>query len=665
MSILSRLMFRQKLFLLLVPALLGLIYFAGDSIFADMDQRRSAAAIEPLVELTAKNSQLVHELQKERGATAGFIGSGGKKFGDILSQQRKDTSRVAKLREEFLSVAAKEIDNDKVRNILRDIANELGRLEQIRSRVDRQDIAGKEAIGYYTGLNARLLAISADVAGLASDGLLANQLQAFYNFLQGKERAGIERAVLSNTFGGDRFGSGMYRRFVQLVTEQDAYMDTFFKVALPGQQQFYSETMRHDSIGQVERMRKVASERAADGGFGIEATDWFRQATNRINQLKKIEDRLTNDLLALSAEQFAAAERAILLKSVVTLVVVLLVSLLGILIGRLLSNQMKALVAAIDEAGSTRNLAIRAEVITADELGRSARHFNDMISVFENTVQDIEVSSVQLAAVAEETATTVEDNLKSLDRQRSETALVATATEQMTATVQEVAGNTSITSDAADHVDQLTDESVRIVADTMTEMDKLTGEMEQANQSIGQLQESSGQISSIVDVIKSVAEQTNLLALNAAIEAARAGDQGRGFAVVADEVRTLAQRTQESTAEIENMVGRFQEDAGVVSGAIENCVSTVGQTVEQTRSIEQKLAEIDSSVDSIKGMCQQVATAAEEQVAVTNEIADNVRSISELADVGAAGGSQIASAAREQAQLAVALQELSGSFKCS
>jgi len=665
LNFLKRLMFRHKILLLVLPSFLGLLVFSSLDIFHDFKQSKNAENAGTLVEITAENSLLVHELQKERGATAGFIGSKGTAFKDILIQQRQSTSRVAQSRLDFLQQTLPQLQTNEVAGVLQDIAAQMSRLDEIRRQVDRQEIPLKDALSFYTHLNSLLLSVSYRVAHLAENAALANELSAYYNFLQAKERAGIERAVLSNSFSAGQFAPGMYQRFIQLVTEQSVYLDNFTKFALPEPRQFYTQSMDHAAVREVERMRDIAFSHASSGGFNVDAIDWFKQATGRINQLKIVEDKLSADLLMLTASQKASANNSILLVSSVTLVIILLVVLLAVSIIRILTAQLNALVGTMDEVKQTKNLTVGVNVITQDELGISAGHFNDMLATFKLAITEIDKGSVQLSAAAEETSTTVDRNLKGLERQRDETTLVASATEEMSATAQEVATNTMTTSEAASHVNNLTSDGVNIVTETVGYMNQLADDMDQANQSVTRLKEDSHEISAIVDVIKSVAEQTNLLALNAAIEAARAGEQGRGFAVVADEVRTLAQRTQSSTADIERIVANFQSSAGAVSNTIEKCAEDAEKTVGQTNIMEKKLIEIQNEINLINTMCLQIATAAEEQVSVTSDLANNVRSINELSNQGIEGGNQISIAADEQARLASQLQTLSNSFRIS
>ncbi len=665
MNLIKNMPFRKKLVLLVLPALLGLLYFAGIRMIQLIEVRNSAANIEQLVTVASFNSSLVHELQKERGATAGFIGSAGTEFGEVLNRQRGNTEKAVQQRREFLNRIRDQITQPQVRNQLTAISSQLKKLPAIRDGVSRQQIALPDAIGYYSSLNGKLLSVTADIARLAADGHTANQLQAYYNFLQGKERAGIERAVLSNAFVQNRFSPGSFRRFVELVTEQNAYLDNFAKAAIPEHRQFYNRSMADGSVQAVVNMRRSAFDKAATGGFAIEASEWFKQATGRINQLKKVEDQLAGDLVAHTASQSSMANTMVLVTGTVVLLLIAAALAIGLLLIRSLTRQLSSLSSCMQSASEEKQLSVRAEALSADELGQLATHFNLMLETFEEIVREIGTKSTQLATISEQTATSVDSNHENLKNQRSETTLVATAIEEMTATVQEVATSTSSTAEATNHVDDVTSEGVAILLETIRQMDQLVSEMGQANKLIVRLQESSSNIFAVVDVIKNVADQTNLLALNAAIEAARAGEQGRGFAVVADEVRSLAQRTQESTQEIETLIGQFQNDAGQVSRSIESCSSAVDSSARQAHSMEEKLAEIRNAVSSIRDMSQQIATAAEEQVAVTSEIAGNVRSINDLSDQTTAGGEQISAAAGEQAKLASGLHNLANVFRLS
>ena len=261
-----------------------------------------------------------------------------------------------------------------------------------------------------------------------------------------------------------------------------------------------------------------------------------------------------------------------------------------------------------------------------------------------------------MAAITEETSSGVES-------QKDETVQVASAITQMTATVQEVANNAESATSAAADADSEAKAGNQIVSSTVQAISELATEVESSASVIEKLKGDSENIGAVLDVIKGIAEQTNLLALNAAIEAARAGEQGRGFAVVADEVRTLAQRTQESTAEIENLINALQGGAEEAVTVMTRSRDRASHTVEQAKHAGESLSSITRAVGTILQLNTQIATAAEEQSSVSEEINRNVINIQDISEQTASGAEQTASASAELARLGEQLQNLVGQFK--
>ena len=349
---------------------------------------------------------------------------------------------------------------------------------------------------------------------------------------------------------------------------------------------------------------------------------------------------------------------------IVAISIITLVVLVGFILLKGLEKQVQSLVQTIEYA-SKQDLTVRAEKVAEDELGTIAESLNYMMSQFSGAVQTIFQSSEQLATAAEQTSTTVSVNAETLEHQQGEVMQVATAIEEMSASIQEVSENISRTSDAANAADKLASESNDLVFESVSAIEGVSSKIEEVANTISQLHENSSSISRVIEVIKSIAEQTNLLALNAAIEAARAGEQGRGFAVVADEVRSLAQRTQESTQEIEEMVTLFQNDSTTAFSQMNSSREQADTSVQLAGKVQAALNEIVASISEIRDMSIQIAAAAEEQVAVSQEISNKSQSIGDSAQSAAAGGQQISSAAHEQAQLATNLQTLASKFKVS
>jgi aerotaxis receptor len=245
-------------------------------------------------------------------------------------------------------------------------------------------------------------------------------------------------------------------------------------------------------------------------------------------------------------------------------------------------------------------------------------------------VKRLNHSASDLAREAYTTSEVVSHTTDAIFQQQQETEQVATAVNEMSATVHEVANNTSVAADAAQAANDSVNEGTAISSEAVGLIDTLAGELDSAVQVITQLEAASEQIGGVLDVIKNIAEQTNLLALNAAIEAARAGEQGRGFAVVADEVRTLASRTQTSTAEIQKMIEQLQLGSKKAVDTMHNVNGRAKTGAEKVEKTGQVLGEIAAAMGKITDMNTQIATAAEEQSAVIEEINRSVNTINDI-----------------------------------
>ncbi|WXL28007.1 methyl-accepting chemotaxis protein [Ectopseudomonas mendocina] len=309
------------------------------------------------------------------------------------------------------------------------------------------------------------------------------------------------------------------------------------------------------------------------------------------------------------------------------------------------------------------NLAHRIQYTGKDELGTIADAFNTMASHFQRTIRELAQAVEQLAAAAEQTAQISRQTSDGINRQQMETDQVATAMNEMSATVQDVAGNAANAAHAAEEADNQTESGKQVVQQTIISIDSLATEVVHAAEVIHELEANSVSISSVVDVIRSIADQTNLLALNAAIEAARAGEQGRGFAVVADEVRTLASRTQQSTTEIQAMIEKLQHGANRAVTVMESSCEKAQSGKEQVASAGRMLEQISNAVATINDMNAMIASAAEEQSSVAEEINRNITCVSQIAEETSDASRQNVATSTQLASLASQLQKLVQNFK--
>lgn len=329
-----------------------------------------------------------------------------------------------------------------------------------------------------------------------------------------------------------------------------------------------------------------------------------------------------------------------------------------------LNRQLRRSTAMLsDIADGDGDLTQRLEVTSNDEVGDLAKSFNRFVEKMQGLIGEVAGAAGHVAAAAEQLSATSGETNGHVRSQRAETEQLATAMNEMSTSVQEVARNAAEAAGAAGDSDREATTGREVVHATIGSIESLANGVEQAAGVIQKLGTQSEEIGRVLDVIRGIAEQTNLLALNAAIEAARAGEQGRGFAVVADEVRTLAQRTQGSTLEIQEMIERLRGSTTEAVGAMDKSRAQAGDSVEQAAKAGASLEAIAQAVTRINEMNELIASAAEEQSSVAEEINRNVITINETTERSAQGVEQTAAAGEQLSRLAAELQTRVGQFR--
>lgn len=392
------------------------------------------------------------------------------------------------------------------------------------------------------------------------------------------------------------------------------------------------------------------------------------EGATQFDEMRDVIDTLTEITHRKSvvlSEEIAASAAAAKVKMVTLLCLGLgLCVALGILLPSFAGARLNALLERLKSiAEGDGDLTQRLETKGKDEFGQIAHEFNVFVANLQESIANVVAVSNQLADKSNYIDKESNSTSQTADRQRQETTMAATAINEMSATVLEVARNTSSAADSAKSADQCAVDGQKIVTAMARGVEALAEEIETSSNAINLLKEDSVSVGAVLDVIRGIAEQTNLLALNAAIEAARAGEQGRGFAVVADEVRTLAQRTQESTQEIREVIERLQGGADTAVERMTGSSRKVGENVDAANNAGAALANITEAVKQIVDLNVQIASAAEEQTTVTEEINRNMVNISEQTDITAESAQSLASAAQELRNLSDNLHQTVGRFK--
>jgi methyl-accepting chemotaxis protein len=293
--LLTNLSIKQKLTLISIIPLLLVAFLAGKLFVNSYYTYTDLNKLGKVVHISTEIGALVHEVQKERGLTAGFIGSNGEKFISELSNQRK----IVDEKKESLLVDLKMINpkdySDELSSSLKRIVIQLSYLSDTRNRVSNLSIKGSVAISFYTKLNTLSLNAVGKITKLSHDADVSQKLVSYVNFLLSKERAGIERAVLTSTFVLDSYTKGTKAKFITLIAQQDAYIDSFLKITDLKSEQFYHETLVGNDITEVNRIREIAINK--NSSFEVDASYWFSKITMKINLLKKTEDYLSKKLI--------------------------------------------------------------------------------------------------------------------------------------------------------------------------------------------------------------------------------------------------------------------------------------------------------------------------------------------------------------------------------
>ncbi|WP_372871328.1 methyl-accepting chemotaxis protein [Shewanella sp.] len=441
-----------------------------------------------------------------------------------------------------------------------------------------------------------------------------------------------------------------------MLRRDAAYQDKFEKTL----ENFYLALDLSDLDGSVKaQIRQLMSEFqrnfnaliAKEKEFGLSKTD------GKLGELRSVVaeiDKVASELRELALDEIHSEEEAaIAMATTLFAVIALLVAFVTIMIIRAIITPINNINQIISTVGRDKNLTLRCDTASEDEIAEVGMHFNQMIESFQRLIQQVNEAVDVMNQSCKDLSANANRTSEGVMRQLNETDMVATAITEMGATIDEIAKNTELAAERANLTHLNAQNGQSSVEQTIDRIQSLANQLNHSASVVGDLERDSGTIGSVLDVIRGIAEQTNLLALNAAIEAARAGEQGRGFAVVADEVRSLAMRTQESTEEIAGIIQTLQTRTRSIVQLMEACQRQGGESAEQAASAGTMLAQINADVTNIMDMSTQIAAAIEEQSSVAAEVNKNVVVIRDIADESshsALANSKASDDVRERAQ---------------
>lgn len=662
-SFLSGRSIRTKLALMMLFPVLGMLYFSAMAVVEKYSVVDSLHSLQELTHLAIRSSALIHELQKERGLSSGFIGAGGEKFAPELESQRMNGDRKLSELRTFLDGFDATRFDDKFRSTLDTVRSRADGLGAIRGSVTGLKMNAKASFDTYTAVIEGLLDVTFNVTNAGKQVDMARLTTSYYMLLSGKERAGRERATLNGVFAADRFEPESLQRFVSAVAQEDTYFSLFAAYAPDSVMAYYQDRMASDSSAEVGALRKVAFDRVGEGHFSVEPKRWFAAITGKINAMKEVEDKFSTELDDAINQRARQAARQLWWMAGLTLFALATALLLSWRVAANILRPVRCLHATMLSVSETEDLTLRAESGGHDEIGQMSSVFNGMIAGFQEIVASINQNARQVADSATQLAAAASQVNQGTHAQSEAAASSAAAIEQVTVSADMISAS-------AGEVSGFSQESLARAHDGNRSLSELFGAIDVAEKAVGCIAESSQEfikdansISRLTQEVRDIAEQTNLLALNAAIEAARAGDQGRGFAVVADEVRKLAEKSARAANEIDVVTHAVNQQSESLQSAVKEGVGSLHVSQDAVENVANVMAEATKSVENSSAGINNIADSVKEQNAAMTELARNVEHIAQMAEENGFAVDSVSDAATNLQNLAVELQERVGRFR--
>jgi len=656
MRFLNSISIKKKILILLFLPLLTTVIYASILLAQDYKLYREESVIEESVLLATKISALVHELQKERGRTAGFLGSRGQKFKIELIQQRKLTDQKLSQLREYLEKVDMEKIPSKTQSEIDEALNLLQKLNSIRNQIDALRITVEEAINYYTELNGQLLKTIGSFAKFSSDAKITRELTAYVDFLLAKERMGLEKAVLSIVFAKSRFTPELHTKFISLLSEERAFLQSFELIAPEKFVQFYRQTVTGHVVSEVERMENIAIKKAREGNFGIDPSYWFDTITQKINLMKKVEDMISTSLIQSIRDLKSASLREFIIVAVFSGVVIAVIIIVGVVVNRSITQTVSQIEKEIKEIADGKDFTRRIKVNTADEMKNIADSINYLIEASREAIEQAKIAAQENTSIAAELSATASEIEKRVDEESDIVSKTTSKAVSMQKPLETSVIKLDKTKDEIKEANEILDrvkdqviELINTVKQSADEEVKIVSELEK-------LKESTDRTKDVLKLIEDIANQTNLLALNAAIEAARAGEAGRGFAVVADEVRNLAEKSREYVENITETITQLINEINIISEKISTNAQTVNRLAEESANVEK---DVNCVTDAMRATVKTSEDASDSIKAIVNEIKGIINDIEKINSISSANARSVEEIAKATEHLYAMTENLS------
>jgi len=691
--LLCNLKIQTRLFLVISIAVTGFFVTASIVLIRDNNAARNAAAFQEIAEMAPVVGLLIHELQKERGASAVYISSkGGDRALRDLDLEKVNTDRALN----SFSAAASQKTGGSLSQELKDaLAAAQANLTKIPA--NRQDISSlnstiEQMATFYTGAIRQLMVIISEMGKLSNNSDITKRFTAYKSFIEAKERAGLERATGATGFGAGRFAPAVYNKFISLIAEQDSYLQTFAENASPASMNYADRTVAGASVQEHAKLRRIALNSITSGSTeNIAASHWFTTMTGKIDLMKKVEDNLVAELVSLAqtAEESASSRFLFILTGCLLALVVIIGG--AYIIARSISHPLGDISEAMQDIaeGDLERDVPHDDLQNA--IGRMARALATFkLKAIENLAleeqakqqQQQEEERVRLEAErenqrkaeeqkaaqarAEEEALKIKESVRQMasqvehemknhiDKIAEKIAIVSGQSQNMFESADTVSqnsenvainsrsalDNTQIVASASEELNSSIHEINRQINQSAEYSRKATENVSETKVTINTLQAAAKDIESVIDLINDIASQTNLLALNATIEAARAGEAGKGFAVVAGEVKSLAAQTSNSIDEIGHHISKMQS-------VVKASVQAIDEISEEISQVDQVNSAISVAVNQQSAATKEIAHSLTESMQSVEKVSTSIMQVSDEASESKTQADNVRSISRE------------------
>ncbi|MFA7243149.1 MAG: methyl-accepting chemotaxis protein [Sulfuricellaceae bacterium] len=635
-----------KLLVILILPMLGVVWFGAMRVIDSMAQASAAKQIVQDAAFVRVVGLLIHELQKERGATSSFISSHGAKMGDRLPGLRAASDMAVQTFKTRMDSWRSDGKNG-----MQHVLAGLEHLGEVRRKADGFAISAADARAQYTGPIQALLELSGGLGRGSTDVESMRDTDSYVCYMNMKERAGRERAMLAGLISTGKADAAQLLKASENIGEYQLALAQFALNTRPDHLAFHREKVAGRAVDEVERMRAAVLETPIGQELGLDSVSWFDMATERINLMKTVEDKLAGDLQARAVAKQDTATATLISTAMVTAILLLVAILTAWLSAQSITRPLRQMRTAIGEVEKNGDFTQRIPVSGHDEVGQTALSFNELMSTMQATLHNI-LGSVDKVFDAARTLSSTSSHVAANSAQLADaTYTMAAKVQQVTFGIDQVSVSAREALEISRKSGDLSSHGGTIIHKAASEMTQIADTVRETSDTIEALGQQSNRISSVVQVIKDVADQTNLLALNAAIEAARAGEQGRGFAVVADEVRKLAERTSQATGEITQMISAIQGSARTAVNSMATVVAKVGGGVALAQQAGDAINQINDGAGQVISVVNNISAALAEQSGAGTDITTQVEEVVHMTDVNGAAN-DTAGAASHLEQLA-------------